>query len=367
MSYSATYPLSQREQYNPADNVDFTVQYSGKQIVPNSFAIAGKVVVMAGEELITLEDDIRYDSSCGAHGLFQHITTSFNDSIIENFQHYPRYVKMKHTASDSNIGIMATSMKAAELKFFDGFTSDEDSSTTNRILALPSEANGRSFCVKPMVCINNTTGPLRSSQTGEIKVTLQLSTVKQWLFGEDMANDVTFYLTDLELLYRTQPEQPSSEKMAMTVFTALKQIVSSNNQVLNVLAPIPTTSLATSFISLPNESLLTQNYLSLNNLPEFSRAEFVINDQIQGLLEYPLEHVEEILLNYVMAVNGAMPKGRQSYLPDYIRTNRDNVVGVGLWYETVLANTKMSVNLQSSASNADQYAAYMYFKGIVSF
>jgi len=375
MSYSATFPLSQREQYNPNENVDFTLQFAGKEILVNSIAITGKLVVLADgvEQLVGLNQDIRYDAFAGAHSLFQNITTSFNDRIVENFQHYPRYVKMLDTASDDNVGAMATSMKACELKFHTGDSSEDDSQGTNAVLSLPEDLpnGGRSFCIKPKVCFNNTTQNLGFSQTGEIKITLQLSSAKQAIFGNDTTNNTSYYLTDLELLYRTIPEQPKPNKTTMTVFSNLKQIVSSNNQVLNVMAPIPTTSLSCSFCLLTKESDETQNYLSFDNLPEFSRVEFTINDVNQGIIEYPIEHVEEVLLNYALSLTGQLPGrlvGRQCYAPNYLTAVRDNVLGVGLWYEQILQNTKMSVNLQASGvSNVNQYACYMYFKGMVVF
>lgn len=375
MSYNATYPLSQREQYNPNDNVDFTLQFAGKEILINSIAITGKLVVLVDgvEQLVGLNQDIRYDAFTGAHGLFQNITTSFNDRIVENFQHYPRYVKMLDTATDDNVGIMATAMKSCELKFFTGDSSEQDSAGTNCVLSLPEGLpnGGRSFCIKPKVCFNNTTQNLGFSQTGEIKITLQLSSAKQFLFGADVGDNTSYYITDLELLYRTQMEQPKQGGTNMTVFSNLKQIVSSNNQVLNVMAPIPTTNLSCSFCLLAKESDQTENYLSFDNLPEFSRVEFTINDLNQGIIEYPIEHVEEVLLNYALSLTGQLPNrliGRQCFAPNYITAVRDNVIGVGLWYEQVLQNTKMSVNLQASGvSNANQYACYMYFKGLVVF
>lgn len=373
MSYNATFPLSQREQYNPNDNVDFTLQFSGKEILVNSIAITGKLVVLNDGSAVAPNMDIRYDAFTGVHGLFQNITTSFNDRIVENFQHYPRYVKMLDTASDDNMGIMGTARKSCELKFFNGDNNDTQSLETNVILSLPVDGEGnitdggRSFCFKPKVCFNNTTQNLGYSKTGEVKITLQLSSVSQFLFGADVDNNTSYYLTDLELLYRTQKEQPKTGPTTMTVFSNLKQIVSSNNQVLNVMAPIPTMNLSCSFCSLSKESDSSQNYLSFDNLPGFKRVEFTINDINQGIIEYPIEHVEEVHLNYIMSLTNQL-KGRQCIAPNYLSAVRDNVLGVGLYYEQILQNTKMSVNLQADeVSNANQYACYMYFKGFVAF
>lgn len=373
MSYNATFPLSQREQYNPNDNVDFTLQFSGREILVNSIAITGKLVVLNDGSAVSLNNDFRYDAFTGAHGLFQNITTSFNDRIVENFQHYPRYVKMLDTATDDNMGIMGTARKSCELKFYNGDNDRNQSEGINCILALPVDGEGditdggRSFCIKPKVCFNNTSQNLGYSKTGEIKITLQLSSVSQFLFGADVDNNSSYYLTDLELLYRTQVEQPKTAPTTMTVFSNLKQIVSSNNQVLNVMAPIPTTNLSCTFCSLIKESQLTENYLSFDNLPSFKRVEFTINDLNQGIIEYPIEHVEEVLLNYLMSLTN-MVKGRQCLAPNYLSAVRDNVLGVGLWYEQTLQNTKMSVNLQADeVSNENQYACYMYFKGLIAF
>ena len=382
MSYTATYPLSQREKYYPNDSVDFVLNFAGKQIIGNSIAITGRLVAFKGgdpddPESLEVGDNVFYDGHTGMHGLFQTWTQSFSDRVIETFNHYPRYIKMKHTAKLASENSNAMALNASQLMCFDQQQPDnagEDTTclTSRAVMILPDVSSGRAFCIVPDIAVNgsvsvpkqgqNSLAGISSSVSGEVKITVQLSSVNQFLYGDNADDlDVSYYLTDLELIYRTLNDTPC-QSIAYTYKQSVKQIISSNNQALNFKTPIPTESMFASFVLASSENNVTKNFLQMDPLEGITRADWSINDLNQGVLEYPLEHYEEMKLNYLLAVLNNVVGIEQMIEP--INLQADNLIrGIGLNYLSTLANTKVSLNILSGASNVDKYAIYIYFMG----
>ena len=370
--YTSTYPLSQRDQYYPNENVDFVLNFANKTILPNSLLVTGRLVVYSGgnpAQPVYVEngDEVYYDGHVGAHGVFQTWTSSMSDRVIETFNHYPRYIKMRTTAMFTSEDLSCMSTEAPQLKCFDQQqpeTAGEDTTclTSTSVLVLPNNTTGgRAFAIKPEVCLN-TAPAIPYSVSGEVKLSVQLSSQTQFLYGAD-AGDYSFYLTDLELCYNTVPDNKKVTAIPYVYKQSLKQIISSNNQALNFNTPIPTNSLFSSFILTASENDVTMDYLTMDPLEGLNRVDWSINDMNQGILEYPLEHNEEIKLNYLMAVlNSNSMDVKQSIEPQALSAV-NKIRGVGLNYLQALANTKVSMNILSDASNQTQYACYIYFLG----
>ena len=386
MSYNSTYPLSQREKYFPNDSVDFVVNFAGKRIVGNSIAITGRLVAYKGgdpdaPQSLEVGDNVFYDGHVGMHGLFQTWTQSFNDRVIETFNHYPRYVKMKHTALVSAENSTAMALNAAQLMCFDQQQPDnagEDTTclTSRAVMVLPDVSTGRAFCIVPEVAVNSAVSVPSQEKapnlagiswgvSGEVKITVQLSSVNQFLYGEDVNNndvEASYYLTDLELVYRTLNDVPC-KSIAYTYKQSVKQIISSNNQALSFKTPIATKSMFASFILSSSENNVTKNFLQMDPLEGITRADWSINDLNQGVLEYPLEHYEEMKLNYLLAVMGIDPVAVEQMIEVSDLEAENKIRGIGLNYLEMLVNTKVALNILSNASNLNKYSIYIYFMG----
>lgn len=375
-TYASTYPLSQRDKYLPNENVDIVVNFQNKTILPNSIGITGRLVVYSGGDIdnpVVIDNgtNVYYDGHVGAHGLFQTLTTSFSDRVIETLNHYPRFVKMDKTARMTSEDSTAMGRDACQLVVFDQEqpeTAGEPTTclTSTSVMHLDDIANGgRAFYVKPDICLNNTTETgIPWASSGEIKLTIQLSSVNQFLYGTDVPpneENVSYYLTDLELCYRAVP-QVKVQPITMVYRQSIKHIISSNNQTLNFKTPIPTTSMMCSFIKVASESDMTMNYLTMDPLEGISRVDWSIDDLNQGILEYPLEHYEEIKMNYLMAVLEGSFDYKQCIEPRALEAP-NKIRGVGLSYLRTLQNDKVAINILSDASNINQYAIYIYFKG----
>lgn len=347
MSYSATYPLSQRAdgQYLPGDTVDFLLDYAGRQIVRNSIRISGNLVVTQAGDPVNATQEIFFDSKVGAHGLVQQYIVSSNDRVIQNFQAVPRYLAMMESARNSAITTGGTLVNAASLKC----AKDDDTAV---IMSNPPV----SFSFKPYVGINNSSGDLAYSKFGQIKITCLLSSISQFLFGAGVNENTSFYLTDLQLSYMTVPEA-STSPVTMEVITSIKQTVSSPQNQLSVICPNASEAVVMSFVPLATENAQTEKYTRLSQLPTVSRVESSYNDITIGTsLQFALENPQEIALNYLMAMKW---DGITAETVD------GEYYGIGFGFgDTVLPNTKIGVYIESAVVQNQPFAAYMYFKGL---
>jgi hypothetical protein len=346
-AYSSIYPLSQRTngQYLPNDTVDFLLDFAGREIVKNSIRISGNLVVTQGEAVVNATQDIYFDAKTGCHGLFQQYIVSSSDKVIQNFQSAPRWLAMMESAKNSAITCGGTLDHAAALQC----AKDED---TQIIMA-----GGKSFSVKPYIGINNSSANLPYSKFGQIKITCLVSSITQFLFGDNVNANTAFYLTDLQLSYRTVPEVTVGP-VVMEVITTIKQTVSSQQNQLSVICPNASSAIALSFVPLATENALTAKYTRMSQLPAVKRVESSYNDITVGVsLQFALENPQEISLNYLMAM-GWDGITSQTVDGDYY--------GIGFDFgDRVLPNTKIGVYIESEIASA--YAAYMYFKGLTEF
>jgi hypothetical protein len=350
MAYILVKPLAQKDQYNPNDIVDFLIDVGGgNEVVGNSLRLEGEIFATQQGDFPETTALLAMDSRSAAHGIFQQMVTQFSDRVVENLNYYPRYVAMKSDTNEVVVNKMASSANATELKMLN----DDD---TIALLSLADgSAYGRSFSIKPMFCLNNASGNFSYMKTGQIKVSVTLASVAQFLFGSD-ANpaDTNYYVKNLQLACRSVPQSAASSKVTMMVNSAVRQVVASNNTSLSVIVPIPTNSFSASFRNQTGEATFNQNFNQLDPLPQLSRLELSFSDSLSNLIQFPLETSEEIILNYATSMGTA---GLHQFVPN------DQPRGIGLAYNEILSNSKLGINLISETQNTDPYSVYLFFKG----
>jgi hypothetical protein len=353
MAYILVKPLAQKDQYNPNDIVDFLIDVgAGNEVVGNSLRLEGELFATQDGDFPQTDMLLAIDSRSGAHGIFQQMVTQFSDRTVENMNFYPRYVAMKSDTNEVVSNKMASSTNATELKML-------NNDDTIALLSLADNTvYGRSFSIKPMFCLNNASGNFSNVKTGQIKVSVTLASAGQFLFGEDatVAN-TTYYIKNLQLAGRSVPQSQASAKVTMMVNSCVRQVVASNNTSLSVIVPIPTNSFSASFRNQIGEATFNENFNELDFLPSLSRLELSFSDSLSNLIEFPLEHTEEIILNYARSLGTA---GLHQFKP------ADEPRGIGLAYNEILANTKLGINLISEVRNDAPYSIYIFFKGFAS-
>jgi hypothetical protein len=350
MAYVLVKPLAQKDQYNPNDIVDFLIDVgASNQVVGNSLRLEGEIYATQTGNFPASTTLLSIDSRSGAHGLFQQVVTSFSDRVVENLNFYPRYVAMKSDTNEVVVNKMASSANATELKMLN----DDD---TIAMLSLAVDSNyGRSFSIKPMFCLNNATGNFPYSKTGQIKVSVTMASVAQFLFGaEATPADTSYYVKNLQLACRSIPQSGAAGTTTMMVNSCVRQVISSNNTSLSVIVPIPTNSFSASFRNQTGEATFNENFNELDFLPSLSRLELSFADSLSNLIEFPLENTEEIILNYATSMGTA---GLHQFKPN------DQPRGIGLAYNEILASSKLGINLVSEVLNTDPFSIYIFFRG----
>lgn len=353
MAYILVKPLAQKDQYNPNDIVDFLIDVgAGNEVVGNSLRLEGELFVTQQGDFPETTTLLSIDSRAGAHAVFQQVVTQFSDRVVENMTFYPRYVAMKSDTCETVENKMASSANATELKML-------NNDDTIVLLSLADgSAYGRSFSIKPMFCLNNASGNFSYVKTGQIKVSVTLASVAQFLFGEDATPaDTNYYIKNLQLSGRSVPQSQASQKVTMMINSCVRQVISSNNTSLSVIVPIPTNSFSASFRNQTGEATFNQNFNELDFLPSLSRVELSFSDSLSNLIEFPLEHSEEIILNYATSMGTT---GLHQFAP------ASDPRGIGLAYNEILANTKLGINLISETINTDPFSIYLFFRGFMS-
>jgi len=353
MSYVAVKPIAEFERYDPNNVIDFLLDIGvGNAILPNTLRLNGVLfVVNADGNNISGAEDIAIDSRVGCNGIIQQVVTQFSDRTIENFNYHPRYVAMKSQTNETQDAKMINAHNATEVKAM--------LDTMEPILLAPlagSDVYGRSFSVKPVCCLNASSGAIAYTKSGQVKVSITLASSQQFLSGAEMVDAFTYYVKGLELSCRVASDQSAPKQVVMSVLSCVKQNITSNNASLSVIVPIPTQSFSASFKNQADEADVTSNYTALDTLPECERVELSFSDSLSNLIEFPLETKEEIVLNYAVSMGTQMK---------HQITHADEVVGLGFNYNELLRNTKLGVNILSGVSNNNVYCCYMYFRGVV--
>ena len=353
MSYQSVTPNSARDAYAPGEIIDFIINLpADREIVMGSFWLSGNLKVYpagTGAAVMTGTEQIFYDAKAGMHALISQAQSSLDGQNLENFPHYARFVKQDSVCQEPDIQACGDLANACALKL-------ADDGETNCVLGVSGVgAGGRSFSIKPMICINRSFMNITPDK-GEIKVSFILASTNQFLFGADVDPDTTYQLNDLLFSYRTVPLATKGPLVMRTV-SALKQILTSSSVNLSVNNPIPSSSLSMSFIPTADESTATANYLRMAEVPTVSRVEFAFNDVVAGgLISYPLETREEILYNFVQSHGGTTKWA--------VRQDGTNY-GIGISYGEALPNLKLGVSIQSGVQSNAPMSCYMYFKGMI--
>jgi len=191
MPYLSSQVNAVRDYYNPNESFDFLMDFAGMRVKPNTVEITGTFQAIADSTANPLVPppptvSIFMDPVCGIDACFQSITVSFNDRNVETINNYPRLVKMKKSATKSPYMLAGEASQVAAFRC-------SDSSQTSINVNVPS----RKFSVNLSNCLNLNSG-LSYSKTGQIKVSVILSQVKDVLWGGDMNENVYFRLSNRE-------------------------------------------------------------------------------------------------------------------------------------------------------------------------
>ena len=356
MSYISLDPVAQRSSYKPNETIEFLLNFENLEIILNSVRLSGDVKVRNAttDAVIDASDVVLMDHAVGFESLVSSYTTYFNDAndIVEYIDEYPRMLKNVLTTKTSNLQM------GMDSKYLTAGTSIGTNSSVN-VLDGDQNSHTAHFSLKPTICLNQTFSNIPYNKTKDIKLRIRLAPPDQVLFGTN-AEDYTYTIENLRLHYRAQPQKHKGP-LRMLVNQLVRQQVQSNNASLQINVPFDSTNVFGSFMLSTDLTSTTKNYLDLQNV-DITRLVFSFNDQTNSLNTFPLETKQEISWNYENStISSTLGFAQYSPRLNQLR-NYDKQVGIGIYFQSFVQNTKIGVNLESTIS--DPTSVFLFFTGL---
>ena len=282
-------PKSQLDQYNPNQQVNFELTHDGESYEHNSVYITGSLnIVTTG----LVDNKIFYDNITGVSAFFENFNTECN-LFQENITSYSRLNKMMSVVKYSPDQLCSGLTNTSEMRL-------PHLSHTPVLLVNSGPNTPFSFCHFPVIALNNMSGDMDSAKSGKIKVSFKLPPSVTVFFGEDSALVTSYYMTDLELSYKTVPSPSPSVSVRITEDTQ-KEIETSNTTIGNTFLN-PLDSVLVSFSTVDSQTEQTQNSLICVR-PPINSMSWQYRDQSNSLVTYEIESVEEQILSGLYVLN----------------------------------------------------------------
>jgi hypothetical protein len=224
-----------------------------------------------------------------------------------------------------------------------------------------------SFSVKPMFCLNATSGvgstdtSISYSKTGPVRVIFTLARIFNALHGADVVAGCTYELSDLRLEYTTVPEDGVKNTTMHRVKYHIRQSVLSSRSNVSSKVPAVVSGVSCSFVRSNQENSGIDNGLERQFLPLVDQLSFLFNNNTNEYISYKLDDREEILSRYIESMKKT---GTNSMSLTLLKANES--FGVGLYFggEMVdLSNQTFNISIVSADSsiNTNPISMHLYF------
>lgn len=367
-NYESVQPEALKDSYTEYDDVDFVTTFLGKKAVGNTYRLEGDLVVYKKDtDRPVFDDDIKIDPMVGAHSFVNSVkTTTQNQGLIENFQNYPRYVKMK-TESTQTKDDMINSYNVCEMKAPDQSITKSliRGNTQNQLPEAQRTIFDNDFSIKLDFCLNNVV-PLTQNdrpefsylETGAIRISINLSRIFDALYGFDVDNDCSYLLKNLRLSFMTVPDDGVIYKKVLKTKLSLEQSIQSSLANISTRVPALVRSVSTSYLKQSNMNSAVPNNNETEVLPLVDEVTYIFNDSTNRYISYNIKDREEMLYHYLNSFNN---RGENVTSINSLKSN--NAFGLGLNLGTLVdfTNQKFNIQLKSSVTNSAPYQMFLYF------
>lgn len=390
-TYKLAYPRSQKDTYLPQSSVDWLIKLDpGYEIVKNSIFVSGNLYVTRNGDPFLADPDedppvneVYYDNFAGWHTLFDVWSTDLNQQNVENFDGYPRFMRMMNMASKHRDELSANLSESIEGRIGD-FTLTPYVLTGEEVIDGDEESvNGIPFNIKPYISINRSNRNVNANDV-PIGVLLhtKLSPVENVLFGDDAQpaiSGMSYYLKNLQLNWQVQPMQETNAPLTLGKISWKDYTLTSKVSSIEIEVPIPTQNivmtlaLEDNLITGPDPDIEANGvynnpHPTATNFLDCQEVQFYLNDSDNNLLSFKLEDLEEMMMNYkyamnvseISAIDDITIKGGKNWSTFGLGLNMSGLVPVG---------TKISVVINSQDLNGPDsnniWRANCYFKGFI--
>ena len=377
MLYQSIQPETQKDTYNPGDQIDFLLTFENMKLLLNTLRFEGVVnVTQDGNPINT--DDIKFDHLTGIHNFIDQITVETqNQGLIENLTEYPRYVRMISDCTMNNDQTFS-SKHTPELRVADECLAQSmcvpinpyGLTTTNTEVS-----NSKDFSSKLFFCLNNAymdpakPDPaqlqLSYKRSGAVRITITLNTVFKALYGDDCDTDTSFNLTDLVFSYQTVDDDGKNVPVFLRSKINIRQNIQSKLSSISTKVPAAAcTSVAMSFQPQSDYNQDDVNNQSTATLPDLNEVVFTWNDASNRYITFPLRDRSEMLLHYLKSLGSS---GVNNVTLNNLKNNNSFGLGAELGLPVDLRNQKFNVMIDcDNVSSTDPYLVYLYFNNLIS-
>lgn len=351
-------PTSDQSSWSPNEQPNMVIVIPpGSEMIRNSFAIHGSLKPRKAAAVLdyTAGNDFKMDPQIGAHVLCDNFVTSFSGKgMSETINNYGRYVKMveqvnsndeeRHTMSDKNIELKCASEKDSKIY-------------------LVGRAGTMGFTIKPLMALNRTSRNISSKDTPEIKLQWTWNDVYKAFYGADVTtgNTPSYTIENLRCSYMIQPISKASEgpllikTVRSSIYTADSKLTS-----LSMILPIDTLSVALSASVQANRASPNND----NNIDTIgvNNVKWLFNDANNKLVAYELKKYPELMFQYSKVL--AMSPDRSI---DSLSQSKSGNYGIGMDFGGMIASgNKVTLDLDSDASNVNVYDIFIYYHRLYS-
>ena len=233
----------------------------------------------------------------------------------------------------------------------------------------PNTQEPSSFSLKPLFILNSVssvnsedTPAVRHDTTGDIRVSVRTAPNNTVFFGSGADSNTKYQLSDLFITFMSIPDDGEQPPLLLRPKYSIKQTAQSSLFNFSANAPIKATSATISYIKQSEESNVNTNSFRLERPVNVSRLQFLLNDQSNVLLTYPLEQQEEIVQHGLSSV--AEVRDNQASLSN-LYANNSYVQGLNFGQIIDVSMEKFGFNLQSSISNTAPLTCFVHFHGLL--
>ena len=370
LKYHTVPPQNAKPSYSQNETIDFKTSAFNRKLVGGSIRLLGDILVSSNN---TLVKNVFYDGFAGLHCVLDSIKTSFSSvGQVENLDHYSHYVASKAKASLTKHDLF-NSVYVCEGRCPDDVLAKK---LLKGVIGVDDEGQGDitaykegnlDFALKLDFCLNNMIGDnlIPFNKIGEVMISIQTASIINALWGDADLNIGTNYtLQNLRLVYTSVLDDGKYGKYSMKVKSSVKTSLQSNNATISTKVPAVADSFFMKFIQQSHEGSKVYNSLQCEKVPLFERIEVAYNDNISQQFTYEIDNEEEVLSNYIKAVQKVAGDNDASL--SALASNEAYGVGFNFGSFVDLSKTKISINLKSGIQFGNPFLTYMFFNGVVS-
>lgn len=360
--YTIIQPRGGKTSYNSTEQINFEITYLGMEIVPNSFYLSGELnvqsVALGSGEVGNIDNnlEVKYDGKIGVHGFINSMSVESQKlGLLENITgNYGRWARMLCDVQLNNNDLFMSNY-VQELRT----ANDKLSTQILRGTGNDDYNKNPDFFLHLKNCINMTSGaPITFDKFGILRLTINLNSVRKALYGRDVGADTTFSLDNVKLHYKIRPQGQYNVPTRMLSVSVIPQEIESSAANVIVDNPVLSDAVSISFQKTSHSNQYQFNEHETETPPFPQRAEMNFNDQTNSYLTFPLDNLEEMVLNYRKSMGMT---SHSEVIPSNYQMGKN--FGLGLKFPQTInfLNQSFAVYFQSSIDNDNKFNIFVYY------